>query len=68
MKTRPRKKFRVVVEDGEPSAVILGIDEYRELLERLDDTDDLRVLEEMRKKPLKFRRLEEFLAQYSPRV
>lgn len=63
-----RKPFQVVVKNGEPSAVILGIEEYRELLERLEDVDDLKVLPEMRRKPLKFRKLEEFLREYSPRV
>lgn len=60
--------FQLVVKDGEPSAVILGIDEYREMLERPEDVEDLRLLERMRKRPLSFRKLEEFLAERSPRV
>lgn len=69
MKSRARRRpLQVVVEDGEPSAVILGIEEYREMLERLEDVDDLKLLEQMRKKPLKFKRLEEFLAEYPPHV
>ncbi len=69
MKARAKRKpLQIVVEDGEPSAVILGIQEYQRLLERLEDAEDLKLLEKMRKKPLKFRRLEEFLAEYSPRV
>lgn len=63
-----RKPLQVVVKDGEPSAVILDIEDYREMLERLDDVDDLKSLERMRKQPLKFRRLGEFLAEYSPGV
>ncbi|MDO8531905.1 MAG: type II toxin-antitoxin system prevent-host-death family antitoxin [Dehalococcoidia bacterium] len=63
-----RKPFQVVVKDGEPSAVILDIQDYREMLERLDDAEDLKVLERMRRRPLKFRGLEEFLAEYAPRV
>jgi hypothetical protein len=39
--------------------VILDIDEYREMLERLGNKEDLRELEEMRKKSLKFRNLKE---------
>jgi len=58
----------IVLRDGRPVAVILDIDEYQEMLERLEDLDDLRMLEEMRKKPLKFRKLEEFLKEYSPGV
>ncbi len=71
-KARPernrRKPFQVVVKNGEPSAVILDIQDYREMLERLDDVDDLKALERMRGRTLKFRRLEEFLAEYAPRV
>lgn len=48
--------------------MILDIEQYREMLERLEDKEDLRALQSMRKKPLKFRRLEEFLEEYSRRV
>jgi len=58
----------IILRDGKPVAVILDIDEYQELLERLEDHDDLHMLEEIRKKRLKFRRLEEFLKEYSPSV
>lgn len=66
-----RRPLQLVVKDGEPSAVILSIDEYREMLERLEDVEDVedvKLLERMRQRSLKFRRLEEFLAEYSPRV
>jgi hypothetical protein len=39
----------------------LGIEEYRELLERVEDAEDLKTLRAMRKRPLKFRKLEDFL-------
>ena len=58
----------IVYRDGEPVAVILGIDEYREMLERLEDIEDLAMLGEMRKRPLSFRTLDEFLEEYSPSV
>lgn len=63
-----KKNPEIIFRDGEPTAVIIGIEEYRELLERLEDLDDLRSLEEMRKKPLKFRRLDDFLMDYKPGV
>ena len=67
MKSRARKKpLQIVMENGEPSAVILDIEEYKEMLERLEDTEDLKTLDDMRKKPLKFRKLEEFLEEYTP--
>ena len=46
---------------GKPTAVILGIEEYRELFERVEDAEDLKALKAMRKRPLKFRKLEDFL-------
>lgn len=61
-----RKAPDIVLRDGKPVAVILDIDEYQEMLEQLEDTKDLKRLEEMRKKPLKFRKLEDFLKEYSP--
>ena len=58
----------MVLSEGQPRAVILDIDEYREMLERLEDAEDLRELERMRRRPLKFRRLEEFLQERRPGV
>ena len=63
-----RKPLQVVVKNGEPSAVILDIKDYQEMLERLEDVDDLKVLERTRKRALRFRRLEEFLAEHAPGV
>jgi hypothetical protein len=54
-----------VYRDGRPAAIILDIEEYREMLERLDDAEDLRALKQMRSKPLKFRKLDDFLATRS---
>jgi len=58
----------IIVRDGKPVAVILDIDVYREMLEELEDIEDLKALEEMRSKPLKFRKLEDFLNEYTPGV
>ena len=67
MKRRSKRKApEIVLQDGKPAAVILDIDEYREILERLEDVEDLKMLEEMRKKPLKFRKLDDFLKEYHP--
>jgi len=63
-----RKNPEIILRDGKPAAVIIDIDEYQEMLERLEDVEDLKMLEEMRKKPLRFRRLENFLKEYSPSV
>ena len=62
MKTK-RKSPQVVLREGKPAAVILDIDEYREMLERLEDVEDLKALDQMRRRPLKFRRLEDVLRE-----
>jgi len=58
-----RKSPAIVYEDGEPSAVILDIDDYEELLERAEDVEDLRALRDMRRRRPRFRTLDEFLAE-----
>jgi len=69
MKSKVKRKTpEIVLKEGKPSAVILDIDEYRQMLERLEDIEDLNVLKEMRKKPLKFRKIEDFLKEYHPSV
>jgi prevent-host-death family protein len=66
MKSRAKKAPEIVVRDGEPAAVILDINEYREMLERLEDLEDLKTLEKIRGRKLKFRKLEEFLQEHHP--
>ena len=55
----------IVLRDGKPAAVILDIDEYEEMLERLEDLEDLAALREMRKRPLKYRTLDDFLKEHA---
>jgi prevent-host-death family protein len=59
-----RKEPEIILRDGKPAAVILDIDEYQEMLERLEDMEDLKLLAEMRKKRLKFKKLEDFMEEY----
>jgi PHD/YefM family antitoxin component YafN of YafNO toxin-antitoxin module len=69
MKGKTKKKVpEIILRKGKPTAVILDIDEYQEMLERLEDMGDLKLLEKMRKKSLNFRKLDEFLKEYSPSV
>ncbi len=42
------------------------IKDYQEILERLEDMEVLKMLQEMRKNPLKFTKLEDFLKEYQP--
>jgi PHD/YefM family antitoxin component YafN of YafNO toxin-antitoxin module len=65
MKSKVKRKTpEIVLREGKPSAVILDIDEYRQMLERLEDLEDLNTLKEMRRRPLKFRKIEDFLKEY----
>ena len=69
MGTKHKRTTReIILREGKPAAVILDIDEYHEMLERLEDTEDLKMLKEMRKKPLQFRSVDDFLKEYSPSV
>jgi PHD/YefM family antitoxin component YafN of YafNO toxin-antitoxin module len=63
-----RRSPEIIVRDSKPVAVILDIDEYQRILERLEDAEDLRVLRQMRKKPLQYRKLDDFLKEHSPGV
>ena len=63
-----KKAPEIVLREGKPAAVILDIEQYRDMLERLEDVEDLRILREMRKRPLKFRKLDDFLREYPRRV
>ena len=67
-KKQKGKTPEIVLREGKPTAVILDIGEYQEMLERLEDMEDLKMLENMRKTPLKFRNLEDFLKEYTPSV
>ena len=63
-----RKVPEIVFREGKTISVILDIDEYQEMLVKLEDMEDLKILEDMRKKPLKFRRLDDFLEEYTPGI
>jgi len=57
------KKPRIIIEGGKPTAVILNIHDYEELLQRVEDVEDLAELKRLRKTNLKFRPFEEFLKE-----
>ena len=69
MKRKGKKKEpEIVLRDGKPTAVIVDIGEYQDMLERLEDIEDLKMLEQMRKTPLSFKSLDDFLKEYTPGV
>ena len=53
----------IVTRKGKPVSVILPIKDYEELLERVEDAADVAWLKRARKKPLRYRPLEEYLAE-----
>ena len=67
MRTK-RKALEFVYKNGKPTAVILDIEHYREMLEKLEDAEDLATLEEMRRKPMEFKRLDDFLKERGSNV
>jgi PHD/YefM family antitoxin component YafN of YafNO toxin-antitoxin module len=52
----------IVTRKGKPVSVIIPIKDYEELLERIEDADDVAWLKRARKKPLRYRPLEDYLA------
>jgi PHD/YefM family antitoxin component YafN of YafNO toxin-antitoxin module len=51
------------MKNGRPDAVIIDIEDYRKLLERLEDKEDIEDLEKMRTGSLRFRKFDDFLAE-----
>ena len=56
------KEPEIVTRNGKPVAVIIPIEDYKELLERAEDGEDVAWLKRARKKKLQYRPLEEYLA------
>lgn len=52
----------IVTRKGKPVSVILPIADYEELLERAEDAADVAWLKAARKKPQRYRPLEDYLA------
>ena len=52
----------IITRKGKPVSVILPIKEYREIMERLEDADDVAWLKMARRKPMYYRPLEDVLA------
>lgn len=57
------KEPQFIIKKGKPIAVIIDIHDYEELLQRLEDAEDLAELKELRRGPLKFRPVGEFLKE-----
>jgi hypothetical protein len=53
----------IVIRKGKPVSVILPIRDYQELLERVEDAKDIAWLKRAQRKPLRYRPLEDYLAE-----
>lgn len=53
----------IVTHKGKPVSVIIPIKKYRELLERVEDAGDTEWLKRARREPLRYRPLEDYLAE-----
>ena len=61
----PLPELEIVTRKGKPVSVILPIKDYEELLERVEDAEDTGWLRKVRRKPLQYRPLEDYLAERS---
>lgn len=53
---------QIVTRNGKPVSVIIPIEAYEELLERVEDAADVAWLRKARRKPLQYRSLDKYLA------
>jgi PHD/YefM family antitoxin component YafN of YafNO toxin-antitoxin module len=53
----------IVTRKGKPVSVILALKDYEELLERVEDAEDVAALKRVRRKPLRYRPLADYLAR-----
>mgnify|MGYP001578835153 CR=1 FL=1 len=67
-KKRTVKTPEVIYRNNKPVSVIINIGEYNEMLERLEDIEYLKFIEKLKNKTLKFRKLDDFLADYNSNV
>jgi prevent-host-death family protein len=59
VKTKPQ----LVMKNGKPNAVIIDNKDYRKMLERLEDKEDIEDLVKIRTSTPRFRKFDEFLAE-----
>ena len=64
VKTKPQ----LVMKNGKPNAVIIDIEDYRKMLERLEDKEDLADLMKIRSGTPSFRKFEDFLTEQNNNV
>ena len=66
----PRSAYnpQIVLKNGKPSAVILNIDSYEAMLERLEQIEDLRAIRSLRASDRESRPFNEYVIERRKRV
>ena len=62
------KSPEVIYRNDKPVSVIIDLEEYKKMLERLEDIEDIKYINKIKNKLLKFRKLDDFLAEYNSNV
>ncbi|MBZ0179660.1 MAG: type II toxin-antitoxin system Phd/YefM family antitoxin [Melioribacteraceae bacterium] len=67
MKSKKKKLIlnepEVIYRNNKPVSVIIDIEKYTQMLERLEDIEDLEYIESLRHKKLSFRKLDDVLTE-----
>jgi len=58
----PAHGRRLILEDGKPTGIILDLDEYEAMLERLEEAEDLEAIRQMRREDWQTASFEDYLA------
>jgi PHD/YefM family antitoxin component YafN of YafNO toxin-antitoxin module len=68
VKRKRTQKPEIVYRDNRPVSVIIDIDKYQDMVERLEDIEDIKFIEQIKNKSLSFRKLDDFLKEYDQNV
>lgn len=62
------KEPEVIYRNNKPVSVIIDIDKYYEMLDRLEDIDDLNYIESLKNKKLSFRKFDDIINEINSDV
>lgn len=65
---RIMKEPQIIYSNNKPVSVIIDIDKYYEILERLEDIEDLEYVKSLKNKKLSFRKLDDILTEIDENV
>lgn len=65
---RSAKNPEIIYRNNKPVSVIIDLEDYKEMLERLDDIEDLEFINNSKNRSLNFRKLDDFLSEYNSNV